>query len=109
MAKIFNLIGTLVETTAITAGVILATVAGIAYVTKPDDKMLKKDIETQIISESSNPVEHLTNKIISKVATGTSTTNVKDFIVLKTADVTFADGTKQNYIGAFQHWLPVNF
>lgn len=104
----FDFLGTVIQTTIIATGVTIATAAGFAYATKPDELMLKKDIETSITSNSGNALEHLADKLMSKVATGTSSTVVKDYVVVKTADVTFADGTKQTYVGVFQNWYPIN-
>lgn len=107
MAAVVNFVGNVIKTSVVAVGVVIAAVAGFAYVTKPDEKMLKKDIESEITSNSSNPMELVANLITAKVVTGTSSENVKDYVVVKTADVTFADGIKQSYIGAFQHWIPV--
>ncbi|XWV26220.1 putative orfan [Tupanvirus soda lake] len=103
----FEFLGTIVKTSAVTVGVILASAAGLAYATKPDEKILKKDIESDMTSQSGNPLEYVVDKVASKVVTGTSSTNVKDYVLVKTAEVTFADGKKHTFVGAFQNWFPV--
>lgn len=107
MASFFNLIGTLVKTGAVVAGLGVAAVTGFAIATKPDKEMLKKDIEQSINSESDNAVEHTAKKVAAKVAVGTADIVVKDYLVAQTANVTFVDGTKQTYVGAFQNWKPI--
>jgi hypothetical protein len=107
MGGFFDFLGTLVKTGAVTVGVAAAAVAGILYATKPDEKMLKKDIESAITDAGPTGV-HLIDKAASKVVTNTSTKNVKDYVFVKTADVTTIDGDKQTYIGAFQHWFPIS-
>lgn len=108
MGAFFNFLGTVVKTGAVFMGVSVAAIVGFAYTTKPDKNMLKDDIEQSITSNSNNIIEHTTSSAAAKIATGTAKINVKDYIVAKTADVTFVDGTQQSYIGAFQNWIPVN-
>ncbi len=107
MNAIFNFLGTVIKTSAITFGIITASVAGILYVTKPDENMLKKDMESAITNAAPTGVSFV-DKLASKVITSTSSTsNIKDYVFVKTADVTTVDGDKQKYIGAFQNWFPL--
>jgi hypothetical protein len=108
MTTVLDFMDTMIKTTVITVGITLAAVAGFAVYTKPENKTLNKDIESHMMSNSNGPLERAAGKLISKVATKTSTTNIKDYVVVKTADVTFVDGSKQTYIGAFQNWFPIS-
>ena len=106
MSAVFNFLGTVFKTTVVATGVVAATVAGFAYVTKPNEKMLEKEIEKEV-SENGPSGNHLVDKIVGKAINKTSTTNIKDYIVLKTADVTTVDGEKRIYLGVFQNWIPI--
>ena len=107
MSSAFDLAGTIVKTTAILATLTVAAAGTFAAITKPKDTTLKKDLQTDMTSSSDNIIEHAFDVAAAKLTTATLKTNVKDYIFFKTADVQFADGSKQTYVGAFQNWYPV--
>ena len=108
MSVILKFIGGLVATAAITVTGAAVAIGAYAAATKPEDKTLQKDIEQKMTEKSGNPVEHIVDKVAAKFTTATSTSNVKDYVFFKTADVTFADGSSQKFVGAFQNWVPAD-
>ena len=107
MSALLNFVGTIIKTTVITVGIALATAGGVAYATKPENNTLKTDIERQITPSSSSGIGSVATRIASKFISKTTDTNVKDYVFAKTAEVTFVDGSKQMFIGAFQNWFPI--
>ena len=107
MAALFNLVGTVVKTTAIATGITLAVAAAFAYVTKPTEKMLIEEIKSRLTSDSNGLVETVTIGVVSIAATKTSKISIKDYVVVKLADVTFINGKRRQFVGAFQQWFPI--
>ncbi|AYV85389.1 MAG: putative ORFan [Satyrvirus sp.] len=102
MDAIINLVGTVIKTSVITTGIVAASAGGFAYLTKPDDKSLEKEIQKNIASKVNVPV---VGNVVSRIGTASSNTDIKDYVLFKTAEVTYVDGSKEAYVGAFQNWF----
>lgn len=107
MAFVLNSIYNLVKTGAYFTGFVITAGAIIAYGTKPENNSLQKQIETQSSDKSDGTVLNGIKKMAIRAAMGASTIDVKDFIVAKVANVTLINGEKHTFIGAFQHWFPL--
>jgi len=105
MDSFFNLVGTTIKTGATVIGITIISAIGFAYATKPTEQMLKKNIESAMTSNTDNTIEYLAEKVYSKIVASVSITDVKDYVVMKVAEITYSDGHKQRYIGAFQNWF----
>ena len=108
MSSVLNFAGIVAKTTAIVAAVTVVAAGTFAAITKPKNATLKEDLETSMTSTSDNILDRAIDLAAAKLTTKTSKTNVKDYVFFKTADVQFADGSKQTFIGAFQNWFPIN-
>ena len=92
-----------VFTTSVTVVVIgLGIVGTFAFITKPDEAMLRKDIVSSCNSQFTSG--HILDKAMSGIALSVSTINIKDFVVAKYAEVILPNGEKREYYGYFQKW-----
>ena len=90
--------------------VVILLIVGIlfAYVTKPLDKSLKTQIQSELAVDSSDIITNLIGTVTAKAATGFGATfDIKDFIIFKLADVKLSTGEKNTYLGIMQHWIPL--
>ncbi len=89
--------------------VVVATICAFAHLTKPTKQSLKTHIEKFLLqhSRSSNPVELVIDKVITKVVTKTFSIDYKDYVFFMTGHVTFCGDMKLTYIGIFQNWFPL--
>jgi hypothetical protein len=114
LKTIFTMIGSTIKFTAISAGVIIVTVSGICYYIKPDDKTFKKYFNNFISKQSglgSNRnaclFERVMKNIISSGLQKTCEIEIKDYLVIKVADVHVPDGDHIYFVGAAHNWFPM--
>jgi len=97
-------------------------ILGVAYLTKPDNDSLKKQIEGDVQDAVHEHTQknssgfwgtvstlgiNVAAKVVTKTALGTSSYIFKDLLFLKYANVTLLTGDNQKFIGAFQTWFPL--
>jgi hypothetical protein len=92
-----NLMGSIIKF----IGMIFLLIAYLAYATKPTHEILIQDIQIDI---KGGPL----TKSLHSYVIATLPTDIRDYLIIKTAKVTFPDGTEKMYLGLFQHWWPIN-
>jgi len=102
----FGLVGSVIKFgfwTVVTVG----TVGGaFLYMTKPDNKSFDKYMNSQIRQNTPPIVSLVPNKVVNVAKSAITTTVVKDYVVVKVAEVTVVGDNKTNYyIGVVQNWF----
>lgn len=89
--------------------IILGTTSAIGVITKPNEDSFEKYMKTQIL-EQANKQDNFRDTVIGHVlgsmATSILTVAYKDWIVCKTAEVSF-DKDHAMFLGAFNGWYDV--
>lgn len=108
MNFVLNLIGGIFKVGFYTTAIVVTGASFFAYSTKPTNESLQKQIESRSYNKSDGMVANGLKKIVTKSVIGTSSIDVKDFVVVKFANVTLINGENFRFIGAFQHWFPLD-
>lgn len=105
MAVLGNFFETMVKSGFIFAGAVLS----FSYLTKPEEKTLNKSIESQTTEKiiDDGPLDYLAKKMGSKLATTVGSTNFKDYLFFRTAEITLPNGERFKFVGVVQNWIPV--
>ena len=116
MSSVLNLISTCINASVNLFGMTLITgfvVGTLAFRLKPDGKMLEKEINSHLTEKiqnqtSSGSLQNIVGLVAPTIITKTFICSMKDYIFFLIANVVFADGSKQKYIGYFGLWKPIS-
>lgn len=113
LKTLFKGIGTTVKFLTISTGIIIVTIGGICYMMKPENKTFRPYLKNFIgeiagFDNDSNFFERGIKNIFTSGAERAYNTDIKDYLILKIADVHAPAGEHIYFIGAFQNWCPVN-
>jgi len=101
---LFELITFVVTTISSFIVITVFVVAGILYLTKPNDRSFKKDLKHSSIN-SKSIMKNFTNKMAINVLLKASNTNIKDYILFKHAELKLPNNEKLHFIGILQNWF----